>query len=94
MSKLDFKQRQRMETQVLPAVIADPEKAATALVILEAENTELHNLVAYYRERLSVAENFAPPLGQCVDCGSVVAQGYCCGACGSVDPSRSGVVRQ
>jgi hypothetical protein len=61
---------------------------------LKRENAELHEAMADYRERLAVAENFAPPLGRCIDCGGVVAQGYCCDHCGSTDPSRSTAPRQ
>ena len=37
MSDLDFEQRHRLENEVLPAVINDPEYAASTIVRLEAE---------------------------------------------------------
>jgi hypothetical protein len=61
---------------------------------LRGENDELHKLVAHYRELYNVASDFAPALGRCTDCGSVVARGYCCRECGSTDPSRAAEVRQ
>lgn len=41
MSDLTFEQRQRLETEVLPAVIDDPEYAAATIVRLEARVAEL-----------------------------------------------------
>ena len=41
MDELDFEQRNRLETEVLPAVIGDPEYAAATIVRLEAERDRL-----------------------------------------------------
>lgn len=41
MSELTFEQRHRLETEVLPAVIGDPEYAAATIVRLEAERDRL-----------------------------------------------------
>lgn len=41
MSELTYEQRYRLESEVLPAVISDPEYAAATIVRIEAENARL-----------------------------------------------------
>ena len=45
MSDLDFEQRHRLENEVLPDVISDPEHAASTIVRLEAKIEWLRELV-------------------------------------------------
>jgi hypothetical protein len=56
MSNLDFEQRHRLETEVLPAVVGDPEYAAATIVRLEAERDRLREALRWYeiRARLMV----------------------------------------
>jgi len=85
------RQELKAERDRLRAKVALRDRAVKKL---RKDNRELHEAMADYREKLEVAQDFAPTLGRCVDCGSVVARGYCCGACGSTDPSRSQETRQ
>jgi len=39
------------------------------------------------REANKVARTYAPEIYPCETCGYPVATGYCCGYCGSCDPS-------
>jgi hypothetical protein len=59
MSDLTFEERNRLESEVLPAVVDDPEYAALTIVILEKQlaearmrRTELETEVAALEERL------------------------------------------
>ena len=45
MSDLDFEQRHRLEAEVLPAVISDPEYAASTIVRLDAEIERLREVL-------------------------------------------------
>ena len=45
MSDLDFEQRHRLEAEVLPAVISDPEYAASTIVRLDAEIERLRTWI-------------------------------------------------
>lgn len=79
MSDLTFEERNRLESEVLPAVVDDPECAALTIVILEKQlaearmrQTELEKEVAALEERLRMAEDELRGLEhvQCAYCGT------------------------
>ena len=74
MSDLTFEERNRLESEVLPAVVDDPECAALTIVILEKQlaearmrQTELEKEVAALEERLRMAPDETGDV--CPECG-------------------------
>lgn len=59
MSDLTFEQRHRLEAEVLPAVVNDPEYAAATIVLYEAETTRLKALLV--RARPVIEDCISPP---------------------------------
>lgn len=57
MSELDFKQRRRLEREVLPATVDDPEYAAATIVRLEADRDRLRARVAELEAMVKAAAN-------------------------------------